>query len=69
MNNYKIIKNKYYIHSPPYLKGYEKYGKNINKMNYEYGRNYNYDMNNVNVNINNILPKLPRRLSPLKKPM
>ena len=69
MNNYKIIKNKYYIHSPPYLKGYEKYGKNINKMNYEYGRHYNYDMNNVNVNINNILPKLPRRLSPLKKPM
>ncbi len=38
-------------------------------MNYDYGRNYNYDMNNVNVNINNILPKLPRRLSPLKKPM
>ena len=31
INNYKLIKNKYYIHSPPYLKGYEKYQKSPNK--------------------------------------
>ena len=69
-NNYKIIKNKYYIHSPPYIKGYEKYQKNINKLNYDYGRN-NYNVNNLG--INNILPhreilqKVPRKLSPIKK--
>ena len=74
MNNYKIIKNKYYIHSPPYLKGYEKYQKNVNKMNYDYAKNYNLNSNNININnINNILqhreflPKVPRRLSPIKK--
>ena len=75
INNYKIIKNKYYIHNPPYLKGYEKYQKNVNKMNYEYGKKYNLNANNINLNINDIiqhrelLPKLPRRLSPIKKPM
>ena len=74
LNNYKIIKNKYYIHSPPYLKGYEKYQKNVNKMNYDYAKNYNLNSNNININnINNILqhreflPKVPRRLSPIKK--
>ena len=75
INNYKIIKNKYYIHNPPYLKGYEKYQKNMNKMNYDYGKKYNLNANNINLNINDIiqhrelLPKLPRRLSPIKKPM
>ena len=66
INNYKLIKNKYYIHSPPYLKGYEKYQKNSNKMNYDYGKNYNLNINNIN---NILLPKVPRRLSPIKKPM
>ena len=72
MNNYKIMKNKYYIHSPPYLKNYEKYQKNINKLNYDYGKNYNANnINNVNIiNIiqphRDILPRLPRRLSPIK---
>ena len=28
INNYKLIKNKYYIHGPPYLKNIEKYQKN-----------------------------------------
>ena len=75
INNYKIIKNKYYIHNPPYLKGYEKYQKNVNKMNYDHGKKYNLNANNINLNINDIiqhrelLPKLPRRLSPIKKPM
>ena len=32
INNYKLINNKYYIHSPPYLKNVEKYQKNINKL-------------------------------------
>ena len=72
MNNYKIMKNKYYIHSPPYLKNYEKYQKNINKLNYDYGKNYNANnINNVNIiNIiqphRDILPRLPGRLSPIK---
>ena len=72
MNNYKIMKNKYYIHSPPYLKNYEKYQKNNNKLNYDYGKNYNANnINNVNIiNIiqphRDILPRLPRRLSPIK---
>ena len=69
-NNYKIIKNKYYIHSPPYIKGYEKYQKNINKLNYDYGRN-NYNVNNLGINNilphREILPKVPRKLSPIKK--
>ena len=72
MNNYKLIKNKYYIHGPPYLRGYEKYQKSPNKMNYDYGKNYNLNLNNIN-NLNNLLqhrellPKVPRRLSPIKK--
>ena len=69
-NNYKIIKNKYYIHSPAYIKGYEKYQKNINKLNYDYGRN-NYNVNNLGINNilphREILPKVPRKLSPIKK--
>ena len=69
-NNYKIIKNKYYIHSPSYIKGYEKYQKNINKLNYDYGRN-NYNVNNLGINNilphREILPKAPRKLSPIKK--
>ena len=69
-NNYKIIKNKYYIHSPSYIKGYEKYQKNINKLNYDYGRN-NYNVNNLGINNIlphiEILPKVPRKLSPIKK--
>ena len=72
INNYKLIKNKYYIHGPPYLRGYEKYQKSPNKMNYDYGKNYNLNLNNIN-NLNNLLqhrellPKVPRRLSPIKK--
>ena len=70
--DYKLLKNKYYIHSPPYLKGYEKYPKNGNKLEYVYGKNvYNYNPNNININNilhhKEILPKVPRRLSPIKK--
>ena len=69
INNYKLIKNKYYIHSPPYLKGYEKYQKSPNKMNYDYGKNYNLNLNNINnlLQHRELLPKVPRRLSPIKK--
>ena len=41
-------------------------------MNYDYGKNYNLNLNNIN-NLNNLLqhrellPKVPRRLSPIKK--
>ena len=64
INNYKLINNKYYIHSPPYLKNVEKYQKNINKLDYEYGKNYL--IKNRNEPKNEILPRLPRRLSPIK---
>jgi NIMA (never in mitosis gene a)-related kinase len=64
INNYKLINNKYYIHSPPYLKNVEKYQKNINKLDYEYGKNYM--IKNRNEPKNDILPRLPRRLSPIK---
>ena len=69
LNNNKIIKNKYYIQSPPYLKGVEKYHENMRKLDYDYRNNYN---NNINLLYkegpeNKIVPKLPRRLSPIKK--
>jgi NIMA (never in mitosis gene a)-related kinase len=69
INNNKIIKNKYYIQSPSYLKGVEKYHENIRKLDYDYRNNYN---NNINLLYkegpeNKIVPKLPRRLSPIKK--
>jgi len=69
INNYKMIKNKYYIYSPPYVKNYENLQKNPNKLNYDYVRNYKVNNPNL-INImqphKDILPKLPRRLSPLK---
>ena len=64
INNYKLIKKNYYIHNPPYLKNIEKYQKNANKLDYEYRQNYNVNIIN---NKNEFLPKLPRRLSPIKK--
>ena len=70
INNYKLIKNKYYIHIPPYLKNIEKYQKNANKLDYDYGNNYNLNINNNNnLPKNEYLPRLPRRLSPIKKNM
>ena len=67
-NNNRILKNKYYIQSPPYIKGVEKYHENIRKLDYDY-RN-----NNNNINLiykegpeNKMVPKIPRRLSPIKK--
>ena len=63
------LKNKYYIQSPPYLKGIEKYHENIRKLDYDYINN-----NNNNINLlykegpeNKVVPKIPRRLSPIKK--
>ena len=68
INNYNIIRNEYYIKNPPYLKNLEdleKYKKkNLNKLDYDYGKNYNIKIiNNKNV----VLPKIPRRLSPINK--
>ena len=70
--NNKILKNKYYIQSPPYLKGIERYNENINKLGYDYRNNYNINNNN-NIRLiykegpeNKVVPKLPRRLSPIK---
>ena len=71
--NNKILKNKYYIQSPPYLKGIERYNENINKLGYDYRNNYNINNNN-NIRLiykegpeNKVVPKIPRRLSPIKK--
>ena len=68
--NNRILKNKYYIQSPPYLKGIERYHENMNKLGYDYRNNYN----NNNIYLiykegpeNKIVPKIPRRLSPIKK--
>ena len=38
--NNRILKNKYYIQSPPYMKGIERYHENINKLGYDYRNNY-----------------------------
>ena len=67
INNYKLIKKNYYIHNPPYLKNIEKYQKNANNLDYDYRKNYNLNIINNNGYKNEYLPKLPRRLSPLKK--
>ena len=68
--NNRILKNKYYIQSPPYIKGIERYHENMNKLGYDYRNNYN----NNNIRLiykegpeNKIVPKIPRRLSPIKK--
>ena len=70
LNNYKMLKNKYYIHAP-YLKSLEKYQRNMNKLDYDYGKKYfNKVMkNNREIPKYEILPKIPRRLSPIKKPI
>ena len=70
--NNKILKNKYYIQSPPYLKGIERYNENINKLGYDYRNNYNINNNNIRLIYkegpeNKVVPKIPRRLSPIKK--
>jgi len=67
INNYKLINNKYYIqNSPQYLKNI-KYQKNISSLDYniyDIGKNYNINY----VNKNDFLPRIPRRLMPIKKP-
>ena len=70
--NNRLIKNKYYIQSPPYLKGIERYHENINKLGYDYRNNYNNANNNIRLIYkegpeNKVVPKIPRRLSPIKK--
>ena len=70
--NYNVL-NKYYIQSPPqYLKNV-RYQKSISNIDYDIGKNYNYNYNqnipyNKNLIKNGILPKVPRRLMPIKKP-
>ena len=69
INSNKLLKNQYYIQSPPYLKGVEKFHENIRKLDFDFRNNYN---NNNNLLYkegpeNKIVPKIPRRLSPIKK--
>ena len=72
VNNYNVL-NKYYIQSPPqYLKN-ARYQKSISNIDYDIAKNYNYNYNhnipyNKNLIKNGALPKLPRRLMPIKKP-
>ena len=63
INNYKLINNKYYIQSPPYLKNVEKYQKNLNKLDYEYGK---YIIKNKEEPKNDFLPRIHKKLSPIK---
>ena len=71
-NNYNAL-NKYYIQSPPqYIKNV-RYQKSISNIDYDIGKNYNYNYNNnipykQNLIKNSILPRVPRRLMPIKKP-
>ena len=68
INNYKLIKNKYYIQNPPYLKNIENYQKKANKLEYDYDYGKKYNIKIINNGIKNeYLPRLPRRLSPIKK--
>ena len=68
-NNYKLIKNKYYIQSPPIIKNLEKYQKKINNLNYNHGNQYNIQIINNRDGIkNDIMPRIPRRLDPIRKP-
>ena len=69
INSNKLLKNQYYIQSPPYLKGVEKFHENIRKLDFDFRNNYN---NNNNLLYkegpeNKVVPKIPRRLSPIKK--
>ena len=50
----------------------DRYNENINKLGYDYRNNYNINNNN-NIRLiykegpeNKVVPKLPRRLSPIK---
>ena len=67
INNYKLINNKYYIqNAPQYIKNI-KYHKNISSLDYniyDIGKNYNYNF----INKNDFIPRIPRRLMPIKKP-
>ena len=70
--NNRILKNKYYIQSPPYLNGVQRYQENLNKLGYDYRNNYNINNNNIRLIYkegpeNKVVPKIPRRLSPIKK--
>ena len=66
-NNNRILKNKYYIQSPPYIKGVEKYHENIRKLDYDYRNNNNINLIYKEGPENKMVPKIPRRLSPIKK--
>jgi NIMA (never in mitosis gene a)-related kinase len=63
INNYKLINNKYYIQNAPQHIKNIKYQKNISSLDYniyDIGKNYS--------NRNDFIPRIPRRLMPIKKP-
>jgi hypothetical protein len=63
LNNYKLINNKYYIQNPSQYPKSIKYKKNISSLDYniyDIGKNYS--------NRNDFIPRIPRRLMPIKKP-
>ena len=67
INNNRILKNKYYIQSPPYIKDIEKYHENIRKLDYDYKNNNNINLIYKEGPENKVVPKIPRRLCPIKK--
>ena len=58
------------------MKDFEKYQKGVNRLNYDYIWNNNNKVlnlknivNSIPSNKNDFLPKLPTKLSPIKKPI
>ena len=64
--SYKLIKNKYQLYNLPYYKGYQNIQKNSNNLNYDYGLLYKSNNNSSNKS-KEFLPKIPKKLSPIKK--
>jgi NIMA (never in mitosis gene a)-related kinase len=64
--SYKLIKNKYQLYNLPYYKGYQNIQKNSNNLNYDYGILYKSNNNSSNKS-KEFLPKIPKKLSPIKK--
>ena len=64
--SYKLIKNKYQLYNLPYYKGYQNLQKNSNNLNYDYGLLYKSNNNSSNKS-KEFLPKIPKKLSPIKK--
>ena len=70
INNIKLMKKNGYIYNPLYIKNIENYQKRSDKLDYDYGKMINQNIiNNKDEYKIGISQKMPRRLSPLKRPL